>query len=111
MVYADAMTQRLVLHTPMPLMPLTTMVADMGQVMIDDRQGKVCCFYGWGEVMASPASCLPHHLVASDDNVTLLWMARTLKALGIQVVVTDYEDWSEVQSGVFPLLYDDAHSH
>jgi hypothetical protein len=101
--------QQLALHTPMPIMPLTQMVAEMGQVMPDvNGRGIKCCFYGWGEVME--ADCKPHNLVYCDDNVTVKWMATTLKAMGVQVVVTDRADWSEV-IGIMPILYDDAHSH
>lgn len=105
------MTTQLILHTPMPIMPLTTLVADMGVIIPDIRpDGRRCCFYGWGEAMDLTRSCLPHLLITAEDNMTLKWMAATLKAIGEQVVVTEYEDWSEV-IGLMPILYDDAHQH
>jgi hypothetical protein len=99
------------LHTPMPMMPLTQMVADMAHVMVDvNGQGRTCCFYGWGETIDSP-SCLPHHLVTCEDNQTLKWLAHTLKAMGEQVVVTEHDDWSVVIDSAMPMLYDGAHDH
>jgi hypothetical protein len=116
MVYTEDMTDMMgppapmVLHTPMPLMPLTEMVAGMGEIIVDTRpSGETCCFYGWGEVMAEPG-CKPHHLVLCDDNVTLKWMAATLAAMGIEAVVSDRDDWSVCPS-IFPMLYHDTHQH
>lgn len=100
----------LVLHTPMPIIPLTQMVAGMGRILVDyNGAHEPCCFYGWGERMWD-AECKPHHLVYCDDNVTLKWMATTMETLGYEVVISDRDDWSEVPS-IFPMLYHDEHQH
>ena len=109
------MTGSLILHTPMPIIPLTQVVADMALIDIDvTGRGETCCFYGWGEAMHpwpdSGVRCLPHHLITAEDNMALKWLATTLKMLGEQVVVTDLDDWSVVSS-IMPISYDDSHQH
>ena len=108
------MPSSLILHTPMPLIPLTQMVADMGLIDVDvTGRGETCCFYGWGEAMYTGphlSPCKRHHLVTAEDNVTLKWLATTLKSLGIQVVITEIDDWSIVSS-IMPILYEESHQH
>jgi len=109
------MPSSLILHTPMPMIPLTQVVADMALIDIDvTGRGETCCFYGWGEKMHPPGSsgprCLPHHLITAEDNMALKWLATTLKMLGEQVVVTEIDDWSVVSS-IMPMLYDESHQH
>jgi hypothetical protein len=98
-----------IIHTDAPLMPLTTMVAHDASVEIGQAAGgRKDCFYGWGEAMADPINCKPHHLVVTDDPAMLMVIAETLAATGHQVVVTDYHTWSEDQ---VVLKYDDHHQH
>lgn len=110
------MPAHLAVHTPMPLMPLTQMVADMGTIEVDKTPGgHACCFYGWHEMMDSPA-CLPHHVVVCHDNVSLIWLAKTLKAMGHQVVVTEADDPRDPTGdhsvlASAPILYDAVHGH
>lgn len=107
------MPTQLAVHTPMPLMPLTQMVADMALVQVEtNSRMKKCCFYGWGEAMGDPVHCLPHHVVSGGDNVTLLWLASTLKMMGVQVVVTEIDDsGDDTVLASAPILYDDDHNH
>jgi hypothetical protein len=111
------MTAHLAVHTPMPLMPLTTMVHDMALVQVETNHArKTCCFYGWGEEMHDwpvvPIHCLPHHVVSGGEPQTMLWLAKTLKMLGYQVVVTEVDDaGNDTVLDSAPMLYDDAHSH
>jgi hypothetical protein len=107
------MTTTLAVHTPMPMMPLTQMVADMALVQVEtNHRMKKCCFYGWGEAMGDPVHCLPHHVVSGGDPQTLIWLAKTLVMMGIQVVVTEVDDAGndEVLNSA-PILYDHDHTH
>src|SRR4051812_1016316 len=105
------MPTHLAVHTPMPLMPLTQMVASMGIIEVDKTPGgHACCFYGWHE-MQTPTACLPHNVVICHDNVTVLWLANTLKMMGVQVVVTEADDPADPTGDhtvldSAPILYD-----
>lgn len=98
-----------VIHTDAPLMPLTQMIGGDAHVIPGEAAGgRRDCFYGWGEAMADAINCKPHNLVIAADGVYMRTIAEALVAAGHQVVVTDYEVWSENQR-VF--AYDDHHQH
>lgn len=107
----------LAIHTDTPLLPLTRMVGDTANIEVETTTGnRKCCFYGWGEAMASPITCTPHHVVWGMDPEETEWAAKTLIRLGHQVVVT-MPDNPEDQFGDhhvvtgMPTAYDADHSH
>jgi hypothetical protein len=98
-----------VIHTDAPLMPLTMMVGDTANVIVDvTGTGLTACFYGWGEAMSDPARCRTHHLITTEDDEHLMVIAHAIVAAGHQVVISDFEVWSE---GQVSLAYDDDHQH
>jgi hypothetical protein len=88
--------QNRMLHTDMPLIPLSFMVGDLAMVNVDtaDAGTTGACFYGWGEAR-NGSDCPPHHLVSTPDDIFLDAIVEAVMGMGHQVVVTDYHDWSE----------------
>jgi hypothetical protein len=105
----------LAIHTDAPLIPLTHMVMHDGMVEIGKAaRGGPDCMEGWAEVQSSKL-CRPHHVVYGIDDETTLWIARTLVALGHDVVVTaptgpdQFGDHAEVAN--VPRAYTSTHEH
>jgi hypothetical protein len=98
-----------ILHTDMPLRELSLLVSEHARVEEETlHTGRLACFYGWGEAMASPMECKPHHLVFTNEQIFLATIGQTLMDMGYQVVVTDYDEWSKDQ---VVLRYDNHHQH
>jgi hypothetical protein len=98
-----------IVHTDMPIAPLSLLIGEHARIEVGSAAlSKKDCFYGWGEAMASPVSCKPHHLVFTPDETFLSAIADTIYNMGHQVVMTDYQDWSEDQVAY---RYDNDHQH
>lgn len=100
----------IILHTDMPLMPLTLLVGEHARVEVDTANAGTAgaCFYGWGEAREG-SDCPPHHLVFTGEKAFLTHMANVLSTdMGYQVVVTDYHDWSQ---DVVAFKYNNTHDH
>jgi hypothetical protein len=69
------------------------------------------CFYGWGE-RQDRIECLGHTIILVESLSDASALAKTLTALGEQVVVTDDKDWSQVvNSATVPVYYLAQHQH
>jgi hypothetical protein len=109
------------IHTTAPVMPLSKMLGDTALIEIGKAvpgDGRPDCFYGWAEAQNPEVSggCKPHHIVTGLDDGETAWVARTLKTLGYEVVVTTPDDPEDIYgdhsvAAGMPELYLAEHGH